>query len=203
MTPILPAGIELEYDGRYVAMFCYKMKNYALYDGKKVTLRGSALRSRGIEPYLKKLSDGLITYLLGVTPDSPVVLLEEYRKRLAARDLPVSDLAKSETLNQNPEAYERLIAEGGKPRRASAEVALQLSPRPRMGERVSYYITAKSKGKTSDWARARALSLYDEANAPYDPGYYTDKLDDWLVRYGTFLGVKPLSSDQGELFGGA
>ncbi|RFC45202.1 MAG: DNA polymerase elongation subunit (family B) [Verrucomicrobia bacterium] len=203
VTPILPGGIELEYDGRYMAMFCYKMKNYALYDGKKVTLRGSALRSRGIEPYLKKLSDGLITYLLGVTPDSPVVLLEDYRARLAARALPVAELAKSETLNQNPEAYERLIAEGGKPRRASAEVALQLNPRPRMGERVSYYITAKSKGKTSDWARARALSLYDPANAPYDPVYYTDKLDDWLVRYGTFLGVKPLANDQGELFGGA
>lgn len=203
VTPILPAGIELEYDGRYEAMFCYKMKNYALYDGKKVTLRGSALRSRGIEPYLKKLSDGLITFLLGVTPDSPVVLLEDYRQRLAARAMPVTELAKSETLNQNPDAYERLIAEGGKPRRASAEVALQVTPRPRMGERVSYYITAKAKGKTSDWQRARALALYDEAAAPYDPVYYTDKLDDWLVRYGSFLGVKPAASDQGELFGGA
>lgn len=203
VTPILPAGIELEYDGRYVAMFCYKMKNYALFDGKKITLRGSALRSRGIEPYLKKLSDGLITFLLGVSADSPVRLLEDYRQRLAARTLPVGELAKSETLNQNPEAYERLIAEGGKPRRASAEVALQLVPRPRMGERVSYYITAKAKGKTSDWQRARALSLYDEVNAPYDPQYYTDKLDDWLVRYGSFLGVKPAASDQGEFFGGA
>ena len=203
VAPILPAGIELEYDGRYAAMFCYKMKNYALYDGKKITLRGSALRSRGIEPYLKTLSDGLITFLLGVSPDSPALLLEDYRQRLAARTLPVGELAKSETLNQNPEAYERLIAEGGKPRRASAEVALQLVPRPRMGERVSYYITAKAKGKTNDWQRARALALYDEVNAPYDPGYYTDKLDDWLVRYGSFLGVKPAASDQGELFGGA
>ena len=202
VTPILPAGIELEYDGRYVAMFCYKMKNYALYDGKKVTLRGSALRSRGIEPYLKKLSDGLITFLLGVAPDSPVILLEDYRKRLAARAMSVTELAKSETLNQNPDAYERLVAEGGKPRRASAEVALQVTPRPRMGERVSYYITARAKGKTSDWQRARALSLYDEANAPYDPAYYAAKLDDWLVRYGSFLGVKPVGSDQGELFGG-
>ncbi len=30
---ILPPGIELEFDGRYEAMFCYKAKNYALYDG--------------------------------------------------------------------------------------------------------------------------------------------------------------------------
>jgi hypothetical protein len=72
-----------------------------------------------------------------------------------------------------------------------------------MGERVSYYITAKAKGKTSDWQRARALALYDEATAPYDPVYYTDKLDEWLLRYGGFLGVKPATSDQGELFGGS
>ena len=202
VAPILPAGIELEYDGRYEAMFCYKMKNYALYDGTKVTLRGSALRSRGIEPFLKKLSDGLITFLLGVSKNSPLVLLEDYRGRLTARTLPVAELAKSETLSQNPEVYERLMAEGGKPRRASAEVALQLTPRPRMGERVSYYITAKAKGKANDWQRARALSLYDAVSAPYDPEYYADKLDDWLERYGSFLGAKPRPGPQGELFGG-
>jgi DNA polymerase elongation subunit (family B) len=126
-------------------------------------------------------------------------LIEDYRKRLPTRDVPVKELAKGETLNQAPDAYERLIAEGGKPRRASAEVALQLTPRPRMGDRVTYYITAKAKGKTSDWQRARALSLYDETHAPYDPEYYAEKLDDWLERYGSFLGVKPRGDGQGEL----
>lgn len=201
VKPILPEGIELEYDGRYEAMFCYKSKNYALYDGQKVTLRGSALRSRGMEPYLKKLSDRLIRFLVGASTESPVTLIEDYRRKLPAREMPVEALAKSETLNQNPEAYERLIAAGGKPRRASAEVALQLTPRPRMGERVSYYIMAKLPGKSSDWQRARALALYDPQTAPYDPDYYADKLEDWIVRYGTFLGVKPLGDNQGELFG--
>src|SRR5688500_11925199 len=107
---ILPEGIELEYDGRYKAMWCYKAKNYALYDGDKITLRGSALRSRGIEPYLKKLSDQLISFLLGASTDSPLQLLEGYRAQLLKRTLPVEQLAKSETLNQNPDAYERLIA---------------------------------------------------------------------------------------------
>ncbi|MDP3069042.1 MAG: DNA polymerase domain-containing protein [Opitutaceae bacterium] len=201
VAPILPDGIELEFDGRYAAMFCYKAKNYALYDGKKITLRGSALRSRGIEPFLKKLSSQLIRFLLGASPESPLVALEDFRKQIAARTLPVAELAKSEILNQSPEAYERLIAGGGKPRRASAEVALQVTPRPRMGERVSYYITAKAKGKTSDWQRARALALHDPVAAPYDADYYTAKLDDWLERYATFLGITPLppSSEQGEL----
>lgn len=199
VAPILPEGIELEYDGRYPAMFCYKAKNYALTDGKKVLLKGSALRSRGMEPYLKRLSDQLIKHLLGLAPESPLVLVERYRTEIAARALPVGELAKSETLSQSPDAYERLMADGGKPRRASAEVALQLTPRPRMGERVAYYITAKAKGKTSDWQRARPVALHDPVQAPYDPAYYLEKIDDWLERYGSFLGVKPLGSDQSEL----
>ncbi|MEO6569548.1 MAG: DNA polymerase domain-containing protein, partial [Opitutaceae bacterium] len=199
VAPILPAGIELEFDGHYRTMWCYKAKNYALYDGEKITLRGSALRSRGIEPFLKKLSDRLIHFLLGAAAESPMALVDDYRRRILAGSFAVEELAKSETLSQNPDAYERWIAEGGKPRRASSEAALQLNPRPRMGDRVSYYITAKAKGKASDWQRARVLAFYDAATAPYDPAYYTDKLEDWLVRYGQFLGQIPAQATQGEL----
>ncbi len=202
VAPVLPAGIGLEYDGRYTAMWCYKAKNYALYDGEKITLRGSALRSRATEPFLKKLTDRLIHFLLGASPESPLSQLEHYRTQLAARALPVGEVAKSETLGQNPDTYERFIAEGGKPRRAAAEAALQLTPRPRMGDRVAYYITAKARGKTADWQRARPVALFDAAAAPYAPDYYLEKLDDWLERYGPFLGVKAVTSGQGELFGG-
>ena len=199
VAPILPRGIELEYDGRYAAMFCYKAKNYALYDGERIILRGSAFRSRGIEPYLQAITDRMIHFLLGAAPESPLALIEDWRKRISNRTAPVADLAKSETLGQSPDSYERSMAEGGKPRRAAAEAALQLEPRPRMGERVSYYITPKQKGRPSDWQRARPVALYDAAAAPYDPSYYLDKLDDWLERYGNFLGIKPSGGVQEEL----
>lgn len=193
---IMPPGIELEYDGTYDAMFCYKAKNYALAAGGEVTLRGSALRSRGIEPFLKRLGDQLIAYLLGVSTESPVAEIERLRKAIAAREQPVADLAKAESLSQNPEAYQQWVAGGGKPRRAAAEVALQMTPRPRMGERVSYYIGAKAKGQTSDWQRARPLAAHDPVSAPYDPVYYLGKIDDWLERYGRFLGIQPQGAQQ-------
>lgn len=196
---ILPPGIELEYDGRYEAMFCYKAKNYALYDGHKITLRGSALRSRGVEPFLQALNRRLIRFLLGAERESPLTLWEDYRVRLTRRSAAVAELAKSETLSQNPEAYERFVEGGGKPRRASSEAALMLVPRPSMGDRVTYYVTVAQKGKTNDWQRARPISLYDEVAAPYDPTYYLKKLDDWLERYGPFLGVVPAGGVQGEL----
>jgi DNA polymerase elongation subunit (family B) len=193
---ILPAGIELEYDGTYDAMFCYKAKNYALASQGEITLRGSALRSRGIEPFLKRLSDQLIAYLLGASAQSPLAEIERLRASITARQHPVADLAKSESLSQNPAAYEQLIAGGGKPRRAAAEVALQMTPRPRMGERVSYYIGPKSKGQTADWQRARPLAQYDATGAPYAVDYYLVKLDDWLERYGRFLGNQPIPAQQ-------
>jgi len=196
---VMPAGIELEYDGRYDAMFCYKAKNYALAADGVVTLRGSALRSRGIEPYLKRLSDRFIAFILGASPDSPAALLAELRQKISARELPVEQLAKSEALSQNPETYAAFVAGGGKPRRAAAEVALQMNPRPRMGERVSYYIVPRQKGQTSDWQRARPVAQHDPVKAPYDPVYYLEKIDDWQERYGRFLGLPPQSPQQ-ELF---
>jgi len=201
VVPILPKGIELEFDGRYDAMFCYKAKNYALREGDRVILRGSALRSRGIEPYLKRLSDGLISFLLGVTDTSPAALADEYRRRISNSSLPVSELSKAEVLSMNPDAYEKFVAGGGKPRRASAEAALQMTPRPRMGDRVAYFITPKQKGRTSDWQRARPVSAFDPLAAPYDPGHYLGKLDDWLERYGGFIGasVPKKELEQGEL----
>ena len=195
----MPPGIELEYDGRYDAMFCYKAKNYALAAGGEITLRGSALRSRGIEPFLKQLGDQLISHLLGVAPESPLGGLAALRARIAAQDYPVAGLAKTEALSQNPEAYAAWVAAGGKPRRAAAEVALQMTPRPRMGERVSYFVGPKQKGQTSDWQRARPVAQYDARSAPYDPKYYLEKIDDWLERYGKFLGAPPPASDQQEL----
>lgn len=198
---VLPAGIELEFDGRYDAMVCYKAKNYALYAGGVLTLRGSAFRSRATEPFLQQLTDRLLRHLVGAEVKSPAALWAQYRERIARRELPVAEVARSESLSQAPEAYERFVAEGGKPRRASAEAALQLEPRPRMGERVSYYIGPKGKGRTSDWQRARPVQLFDAASAPYDAEYYEAKLEDWWERYALFLPPRPAPRReiQGEL----
>ena len=67
---------------------------------------------------------------------------------------------------------------------------------------MAYYLTAKAKGKTADWQRARPVALFDAERAPYDPTHYLEKLDDWLERHGPFLGVTaaPPAAPQGELF---
>jgi DNA polymerase elongation subunit (family B) len=52
LADAMPSGIKLEIDGRYPAMFSYKMKNYALLDeADTLTIRGSGLKSRGLERF--------------------------------------------------------------------------------------------------------------------------------------------------------
>ncbi|WOO39830.1 DNA polymerase domain-containing protein [Rubellicoccus peritrichatus] len=196
---ILPAGIDLEFDGSYESMFCYKSKNYALYDGEKISIAGSALRSRGIEPFLKELSDTLIHHLLGAGKQNPSTLENDLRNAISQGDFPIHRLAKREYLSQNPEAYQKAVETGGKSRRASLEVALRMDPQPRMGEQVSYYITTGDKKRSPDWQVARPVADYNPEAQPYDPTYYLRKLDEWRKRYAEFL--EPVeSSIQGELF---
>lgn len=197
---ILPEGIELEYDGRYVSMFCYKAKNYALYDGSRVTIRGSAMRSRGLEPFLRSLTRSLIWYLLGASQEDPATLASEMETKIESGSCPIELLAKSEVLSQNPAAYRKKIEAGGKPRRASAEVALLLGDRIRMGDRVSYYIGPKEKGRSANWQRAQPVELFGQEGSAYDSAYYLKKLDDWRKRYSPFYQKLGEDSAQQELF---
>ncbi len=202
VSGILPAGIDLEFDGKFDAMFCYKAKNYALLDEGEVKVRGSALRSRGLEPFLRELTESLLHHLLGAGGPSPEELLQRFRAELRQRKLPVRRLAKTEFLSLSPEAYKLAveIESATKPRRAALEVALRINPMPRQGESVTYFIAPGAKNKAPDWQRARPIDEFDPEKAPYDPGYYLEKLDDWVERYAAFLAPSASGQPvQGEL----
>jgi DNA polymerase I len=196
----LPDGIDLEWDGRYPAMLCYKAKNYALYDGQRVVVRGSALRSRGMEPFLRELTDTLIAWLLGASENDPVKLAKTLREALLARTYPVRRVAKREFLSQNPDSYQTVIAQGGKPRRAALEAALRSPKKYRMGDGLTYYITPAERKSTPDWQRAFPIECFDAVTHPYDGAYYADKIDDWMKRYEDFLAPNTRRPIQSDLF---
>src|SRR5581483_5149862 len=67
----LPAGIRLEYEGRYRAMLSHEVKNYALltYDGRLI-VHGVALRSSRSEPFGERfLRKALLSTMLGAIVD--------------------------------------------------------------------------------------------------------------------------------------
>ena len=184
---ILPEGIDLEWAGRYESMFCYKAKNYALYDGENVTIRGSALRSRGTEPYLKQLTQSLIHYLLGASQTHPLQKLEQMRSEIQQGEMPVEQLARKEYLSQSPQNYRESVEKQGKSRRASLEAASLLERPVQSGDRMAYYITYGEKKRMADWQLARPLEQYDPESQPYNVDHYLKKLNEWEKRYRDYL----------------
>ena len=197
VSRVLPDGVDLEFDGSYSAMLCYKAKNYALLENGREILRGSAFRNRATEPFLRKLTHTMILDTLLERADKIPALIEETRAKIAGGKADISMLAKSEFITKSPATYQKEIAETGKGRRAALEAALLMNPQPVSGEKVSYYICWLDGKKNPDWKCARPVEMYDPKLLPYDAQYYLKKIDDWTNRFAELSGT---IAHQSELF---
>jgi DNA polymerase, archaea type len=107
LAAILPQGIELELDGRYPAMFSYKIKNYALLDEQgRLRIKGSGLRSRGLEPFQREWLEEMLSLLLKDDRAKIPKLYERYLDDIDQHRKEISWLAKTETLQDSLETYQ-------------------------------------------------------------------------------------------------
>jgi len=173
----LPAGIEVEFDGRYPAMFSYKMKNYALLaDDGTVVLKGAALKSRGLEPFLRDFLRDWLTLTLHGRADEIPAMLARRRAEIAERRLPVAAFAKTEMLTDAPATYQRKREAGGKSRQPAYEVALASGREFRAGDAVAYYVAGLKKNVPVH-AHAKLAAAFDPAHRDENVAYYLAKLD--------------------------
>src|SRR5438034_8974115 len=140
----LPAGIRLEYEGRYKAMFSHEVKNYALltYDGKLI-VRGVALRSSRAEPFGERF---LHQALLCAMTSDIAGLRRVYLERVAAlrnRTLPASELGAKVRLSKTTEAY--MASRAAHPEPTYEALLAAGSTRWFPGERVRYYRTRNKR----------------------------------------------------------
>jgi len=173
----LPAGIEVEFDGRFPAMYSYKMKNYALLeDDGTVILKGAALKSRGLEPFLRDFLRDWITLTLQGHAEQIPAMIARRRDEILQRRLPVTALAKTEMLSDAPSTYLKKREAGGKSRQPAYEVALASGRLFQAGDAVSYYVTGDKKNVPVH-AHARPASEFDPAARDENVPYYLAKLD--------------------------
>lgn len=187
LSATLPEGIAVEMDGRYRAMFSYKMKNYALLDHDgKVTVKGSALRSRGIERYLRNFMAEAIRLLLRGEGEKIPAVHADYARRLRDHLIPVEDLARTETLGEAPATYHQKVRQGKRNPSAAFEIALRAELPFRAGDQISYYVTGRGKGVTV-YENCKPVSRYDPARPDENTEHYIDKLNQLLKRLAPYL----------------
>ncbi len=66
LNSIFPDEINFTEDGYFPVFIVLKAKNYIIYDGKKIKLKGSSLKSATLEPILKEMLNEFINTLVFV-----------------------------------------------------------------------------------------------------------------------------------------
>ena len=194
MNRSLPEGIEVSMDGRYRAMFSYKKKNYALLGEKgDLMIKGSALRSRGMEKYLREFLSDMIRLLLEGRAGEIAALLRKSMEKLKGHRFPITWLAKTEALSESPETYREKVMAGKRNPSALYELALASGRPYRAGDQLSYYVTGETK-RVKVYENSKPVSLYDPVSPDENVPYYQDKLIALLEKFREFLPAEPSSS---------
>lgn len=187
LAATLPEGIEVDFDARYTAMFSYKAKNYALLTEEgEVILRGGALRSRGMERYLRYFLQGMLKHLLEGRPEAVGELRQEFEVRIRQREWPIEHLMKSDALQESLDQYRRKIEASARNRSAAYELAVASGRAYQPGDQVRYYITGV-KAKVAAYENARLVAEWDASARDENVEYYSAKLKELLKRFAEFL----------------
>jgi DNA polymerase elongation subunit (family B) len=182
----LPEGIALELDGRHAAMFSYKMKTYALLDERgRVHLKGSGFRSRGLEPFQRRLIEEVIRLLLEGKRSAVRPVIDRWLGAFAAHQVPVRQFARTETLGDTLETYRERVRAGQRPPSAAYELLIAAGRAAQPGDQVSYYVTGRSANVTVlEYSR---LAADWRAEAPDENvAYYQGKVLEIWGRFRRF-----------------
>ncbi len=195
----LPEGIRLELSGRYQSMFSYKMKNYALLDEQgKLIIKGSGLRSRGLELFQRQWMEEMLLPLLKGERGKVPALTHRYLEDFDAHRFPVRMFMKTETLQDSLETYQQKVKAKKRNPAAPYELALKSARPYQPGDQISYYVSGQG-GKVKVHEAAKLASLWDPEQPDENVEYYKAKLLDLYEKFKPFIeqeGLVPVRSEE-------
>lgn len=198
LSAALPEGIQLELDGRYVAMLSYKMKNYVVLDGRgKLYIKGSGLRSRGLELFQRLWMEQMFRLLLTGRRGEIPALVARWEADFLAHRVPLRQFMKTETLQESLAAYREKLQAGARSVDAAYELALGSARPYQPGDQISYYIGGE--GKRVKVNEAAKLAGEWTAGAPDEnTAYYVAKLQELYEKFRPLIdqdGLAPVLED--------
>ena len=197
----LPAGITLELDGRYAAMFSYKMKTYALLDGRgRITLKGSGFRSRGLEPFQRRVIEELVRLLVTGRRADAKTVVDRWLADFAAHRVDVRTFARTETLQEPLEVYRERVTAGVRAPSAAYELAAASGRPVQPGDQISYYVIGRTARVAVNEA-AKLASAWDRERPDENVEFYQSKvLEIWqrFRRFSEIDGLVPYVEDEAE-----
>lgn len=185
-------------DGEYEKVLVIDKKAYVLYDGEKITMKGSTLRNRRLEPFcLKFLRESIEAYIHTTDIDVVLEIYNNYKDLVVKGNLTLAEIAKKESLNKSLEEYKNHIAGKRCNNSAVYEVALTQNRRYEKGDSLSYYISTPEMVETmirkKPEMRAATTKIFQLAKSVKEYGgdywteYYLKRLNASAKKLAVFL----------------
>jgi DNA polymerase elongation subunit (family B) len=197
----LPEGIALELDGRHAAMLSYKMKTYALLDERgRVQLKGSGFRSRGLEPFQRRIIEEVVRLLLQGRRGEVRGVIDRWLADFAAHRVDVRLFARTESLQEPLQVYRERVQAGARPPSAAYELMLAAGRACQPGDQVSYYVAGRSRSVVVN-EQARLAGDWDPAHPDENVEHYQGKVLEIWERFRRFTemdGLTPYQDDRAE-----
>jgi DNA polymerase elongation subunit (family B) len=180
-------------------MFSYKMKNYALLDEQgKLVIKGSGLRSRGLELFQRQWMEQMMLFLLRGEAEKILELTDRYLKDFDAHHFPVRMFMKTETLQDSLETYQQKVKAKKRNPAAPYELALKAARPYQPGDQISYYVSGQGT-KVKVHEVAKLASQWNPEQPDENVEYYKAKLLDLHKKFRPFIeqkGLVPVQNEQ-------
>jgi len=194
----IPKELKLRETGRFRAMYSYLPKNYALLPEEGgLVVRGSALRSSGLEPLFREFVRQALTLVFEEDPEGLRALYLETRRKILTGAIDIKELSREEMLKQSPDDYAERVKAGKRPRSAAYEVAIRAGQRFRRGDRVSYYVAGRDL-PPGDVLPAKLASEFDPAAPDVNALHYEKRLKEVSERFRPLFSPEDFDAVFGE-----
>ena len=188
LTAQLPRGMTLNFDRHYAAMFSYLSKNYALLaDDGEIIVKGASLKSRALEPFLRRYQSAVFALLLGGREAEVPKLYNDTLWALQHHEFPLEEMAESNTLRKSLEEYEIKLLNGGN-HIAQYEIATSSEQEYLRGDKVLFYCAAPGpeEKRGPRYKHAKSLPRGTAPDRDEDIEVYAKKLNKVAERFDEF-----------------
>jgi DNA polymerase I len=194
LSSSLPDGINLGFSGRFKRIMSYKKKNYALlnYD-QRIMIKGSSLISRSIERFGRHYLQQCIECLLNDRFQELHLLYTELDRTIRDHGWDIVDFAKTETLKDPLEEYQRDIAEAKRNKSAAYELAIRSAKRYKQGSKIQYYRTG-TDANVKGFENAKEAQEWDANFPDENTAYYLKRLEEFSEKFEVFFDERGYTS---------
>jgi DNA polymerase elongation subunit (family B) len=165
-----------------------------LEDSGAIVIKGAALKSRGMEPYLRDYLEGFLRLLLKSEPEKAAALREDLTLKIRRRELSIEALAKTEALQDSVASYLKKVTASSRNRSAAFELAIKSGRDYQAGDQISYYITGATK-KLTAYENARLTTAWNSEARDENVEYYVAKLDELAAKFDEHASKRPVQAD--------